>query len=53
MTDDFKGAALPMTAEDVVTVAEEIGVEVAALKAVLAVESAGSGFDKSGRPKRM
>jgi len=53
MTDDFKGAALPMTAEDVVTVAEEIGVEVAALKAVLAVESAGSGFDKSGRPKAL
>ncbi len=53
MTDDFKGAALPMTDEDVSTVAGEIGVEIAALKAVLAVESAGSGFDKSGRPKAL
>jgi hypothetical protein len=51
--DGFKGAALPMTAEDVASVAEEIGVEVAALKAVLAVESAGAGFDKSGRPKAL
>ena len=51
--NDFKGAALPMQPEDVATVAVEIGVEEAALRAVLAVESAGSGFDKAGRPKAL
>jgi len=51
--DGFKGAALPMQPEDVATVAAEIGVEEAALRAVLAVESAGSGFDKAGRPKAL
>ncbi len=51
--DGFKGAALPMQPEDVATVAAEIGVEEAALRAVLSVESAGSGFDKAGRPKAL
>lgn len=51
--DNFKGAALPMQPDDIATVAEEIGVEEAALRAVLTVESSGSGFDKAGRPKAL
>lgn len=51
--NDFKGAALALQPEDISLVATELGVEEAALRAVLSVESAGSGFDKSGRPKAL
>lgn len=48
---DFKGAAYKLTPEDMQLVAEEAGIEFAALRAVMAVEAAGSGFDAAGRPK--
>jgi hypothetical protein len=44
------GRALKMTREDVENVAAYLGCDVAALKAVLAVESSGNGFDAKGRP---
>jgi hypothetical protein len=49
----FKGDAIPLGHSDVGIVAEEMGVEEAALRAVLSVETGGSGFDKSGRPKAL
>jgi hypothetical protein len=42
-----------MQAEEIPAVAYEIDVETAALRAVLAVETGGSGFDKAGRPKAL
>lgn len=53
MTDfnDFKGAARKLTLEDLSALAEDAGIELAALRAVVAVEAAGSGFDSDGRPK--
>jgi len=48
---DFKGAAAKLELSDVIAIAEENGIEPAALRAVIAVEAAGSGFDKEGRPK--
>ena len=48
---DFKGAAAKLQVEDIVALAEENGIEPAALRAVIAVEAAGSGFDGAGRPK--
>lgn len=50
---DFRGAAVKMQASDIPTVAKELGVETAALRAVLSVETGGSGFDASGRPKAL
>jgi len=50
---NFHGEALPMQAEEIPAIAYEIGVESAALRAVLTVESSGSGFDKAGRPKAL
>lgn len=50
---DFKGAAVKMQAEDIPAVADSLGVETAALRAVLSVETGGSGFDASGRPKAL
>jgi hypothetical protein len=49
----FKGTALKMTLQDIGVIADAIGVELAALRAVLSVETGGSGFDKSGRPKAL
>jgi hypothetical protein len=46
----FTGPARPLTARDVQNAAAEIGCEVAALRAVLAVESRNSGFDAKRRP---
>jgi hypothetical protein len=46
----FTGPARPLTARDVDNAAAEIGCEVAALRAVLAVESRNSGFDAKRRP---
>jgi len=41
----------PLTNTDIEEAAKTLGIEVAALKAVIAVESAGSGFLTDGRPK--
>jgi hypothetical protein len=46
----FSGAARRLTAADVEAVADRLGCEVAALRAVLAVESKGAGFDSKRRP---
>ena len=50
---DFKGAAIKMQAEEIPAIAHELGVESAALRAVLTVETGGSGFDAAGRPKAL
>lgn len=44
------GRALKMTGADIENVAAYLGCEVAALKAVMAVESSGKGFDAKNRP---
>ena len=49
----FKGSATKMTVEDIHAVADTAGIDRAALRAVLSVETGGSGFDKSGRPKAL
>jgi len=49
----FKGSAIKMTIEDIHAVADTAGIDRAALRAVLSVETGGSGFDKSGRPKAL
>jgi len=49
----FKGSAIKMTVEDIHSVADMAGIDRAALRAVLSVETGGSGFDKSGRPKAL
>ena len=46
----FSGAARRITAEDVETTANSLGCDVAALRAVMAVESRNSGFDNKHRP---
>jgi hypothetical protein len=47
----FKGAARKLTMDDLEAIADSAGIELAALRAVVAVEAAGSGFDSDGRPK--
>ncbi|WP_064033476.1 N-acetylmuramidase family protein [Methylosinus sp. R-45379] len=47
---NFSGVARRMSALDIEQAAGKIGCEVAALRAVLAVESRGSGFDAKKRP---
>jgi hypothetical protein len=49
MKMDFKGAALPLRDGDVETIAGYLGCEVAVLRAVMQVESAGRAF-QDGRP---
>lgn len=49
--EDFRGAAEKISAFDFADIAAEAGLETAALRAVVAVESSGSGFDATGRPK--
>lgn len=49
----FKGSAIKMTIDDIHAVADTAGIDRAALRAVLQVETGGSGFDKSGRPKAL
>lgn len=46
----FRGRAERLSAEDVTAAARAAGIQPAALRAVLAVEAAGSGFDAAGRP---
>ena len=50
MPADFKGEARPLSEGDVIVVAGYLGCHVAAVRAVLAVESAGKGFSSDGRP---
>ena len=50
---DFVGTAEPMQVGDIDKTAVDIGVEPAALRAVLSVETGGFGFDKSKRPKAL
>jgi len=50
---EFKGAARKVTPEEIDQIAIDLKVEVAAFRAVIAVEAAGSGFDKAGRPKAL
>lgn len=50
---NFTGPAKPLHAGDINTIAGYLGCQVAAVRAVLAVESAGSGFDSKGRPKML
>lgn len=47
---NFKGLALPLAAGDVTIVAGWLQCEIAALRAVIAVEAAGKGFGPDGRP---
>jgi hypothetical protein len=49
----FKGSAAKMQPDDVVATAHELDIEPAALRAVMSVEAAGSGFDAAGRPKAL
>ncbi|SHE51667.1 Protein of unknown function [Microbulbifer donghaiensis] len=48
---NFKGAAQPLTDGDIKTIAGYLGCHIAALRAVLAVESDGKGFGSDGRPR--
>jgi hypothetical protein len=50
---DFKGAARKIEDAEIDNIAADLGVEPAAFRAVIAVEAAGSGFDKAGRPKAL
>lgn len=47
---DFKGAARPLSDGDVITIAGYLGCHVAAVQAVLKIESAGHGFASDKRP---
>lgn len=47
---NFVGAAIPLNSEDVETIAGYPGCHIAALRAVLAVESRGKGFSADRRP---
>lgn len=49
----FNGTATPRSPEGIARAAKVIGVEEAALRAVMAVEAAGSGFDAKRRPKML
>lgn len=50
---DFKGAARKLEQSEIDKIANDLGVEPAAFRAVITVEAAGSGFDKAGRPKAL
>ena len=50
---NFVGAAVKLSDDDISSVAADLGVEEAALRAVLAVETGGSGFDHGNRPKAL
>jgi hypothetical protein len=50
---DFKGAARKATLDEIAAIANNLGVSLAAFRAVITVEAAGSGFDKAGRPKAL
>lgn len=48
---DYKGRAIRLDDADIARAAADLGCEVAAVRAVLAVEAGGSGFLADGRPK--
>lgn len=50
---DFVGSAIRLTDDDIANAANEAGVEEAALRAVLDVETGGKGYDSSNRPKAL
>lgn len=50
---NFVGDAIKLDLESIGQLAEQFGIELAALRAVILVESAGSGFDSFGRPKAL
>jgi len=50
---NFVGDAIKLDLESMGHLAEEFGIELASLRAVILVESAGSGFDSFGRPKAL
>ena len=50
---DFNGPARPLSGEDITLIAGYLGCHVAAVRAVLAVEAAGKGYDSKGRPKML
>ncbi len=50
---NFSGQAKRLEPQDIETIAGYLGCQVAAVKAVLEVESRGSGFDGHGRPKML
>lgn len=50
---DFIGAARKLEPDEIDSIANSLGVEPAAFRAVITVEAAGSGFDKAGRPKAL
>jgi hypothetical protein len=50
---NFKGTARKATLDEIAAIAADLGVSLAAFRAVIAVEAAGSGFDKAGRPKAL
>ena len=50
---DFTGQAIKLNDGDIAQAATDLGIEPAALHAVLSVETGGSGFDKVGRPKAL
>ena len=50
---DFTGAARKLDPSEIDKIANDLGVEPAAFRAVITVEAAGSGFDKTGRPKAL
>lgn len=50
---NFVGAARKLEPEEIDNIANSLGVEPAAFRAVITVEAAGSGFDKASRPKAL
>lgn len=50
---DFVGAGTKLQDEDISSLADELGIEEAALRAVLSVETGGKGFDVRSRPKAL
>ena len=50
---DFVGTGTKLQPGDIETVADQLGIEEAALRSVLQVETGGSGFDAKNRPKAL
>lgn len=48
--DEVVATSKKLSKSDIIAVAKDLGVEPAAMKAVIDVEAAGNGFDKQGRP---
>lgn len=50
---NFSGPGIKLRPDDIVATAHELGVETAALRAVISIEAASSGFDSANRPKAL